>query len=125
MIGWRLRSSVLLLWSLLLLAGCAGAPPGTVPYSEASYDRTFDTALGALADQKMVVGESSRLKGQIVATLDGDTITATIQPQFDGTNRVTFQPQPASPSASQLLKKVVDSYNLRMSKNSLLPGGLL
>jgi hypothetical protein len=111
--------------ALAALSGCVGAPPGTVPDSLASYDRTYDTALGAMADQKMVFSLQDRRNGTIVGELNGDTIKATLQPLHDGTIQVSFRPQGAPHADAGLLKRVVDSYNTRMSQAKLLPGGLL
>jgi len=107
------------------LAGCVGAPLGTVPDSLASYDRTYDAALGAMVDQKLVFSVQDRRNGTIVGERDGDGITATLQPQYDGTIRVSFKQRGASPADAGLLKRVVDSYNTRMSQAKLLPDGLL
>ena len=115
-------SAVLL--ALAGLAGCASAPPGTVPDSHSSYDRTFDTAVGAMADQKMAFSRQDRRNGVIVAELKGDSIIATLQVQYYGTIQVVFTPQGAAHADAGLLKRVVDSYNLRMSQAKLLPSGL-
>jgi hypothetical protein len=93
-----------------------------VPDSLASYNRTFDAALGAMADQKMNFSVQDRRQGNIVGTLNGDTIIATLQPQFDGTIRVFFRSQTESATSAALLKRVVDAYNERMSGARLLPG---
>jgi hypothetical protein len=108
--------------ALVACSGCTTAPLGTVPDSLASYNRTFDAALGAMADQKMDIGVQDRRQGNIVGTLSGDAITATLQPQFDGTIRVTFRAQTESATSAALLKRVVDAYNERMSGARLLPG---
>jgi len=107
------------------LAGCAGAPPGTVPDSHSTYDRTFDAAVGAMADQKMAFSLKDRRNGVIVADLKGDSIIATLQLQYYGTIQVLFKPQGESHADAGLLKRVVDSYNTRMSQLKLLPSGLL
>jgi hypothetical protein len=107
------------------LVACVGTPPGTVPNSLSSYDRTFDTALGAMTDQKLDISQQERRLGTIVGTLGEVSITATLQPLFDGTTRVTFKQQGEAPADPGLLKRVVDSYNERMSHAKILPSGLL
>ena len=106
------------------LTGCVGAPPGTVPDSLNSFDRTFDAAVGAMADQKMAFSQKDRRNGVIVAELKGDSIIATLQLQYYGTIQVVFKSQGESHADAGLLKRVVDSYNTRMSQATMLPGGL-
>jgi hypothetical protein len=118
----RAISTATLALALVALSGCTTAPLGTVPDSLASYNRTFDAALGAMADQKMNFSVQDRRQGNIVGTLNGDTIIATLQPQFDGTIRVFFRSQTESATSAALLKRVVDAYNERMSGARLLPG---
>ena len=109
------------LWAALgLAAGCGTAPPGVVDDSQLSFDRTFNAAFGAMSDQKMVVGEQDRRHGRIVGTLDGDTITATLAAQHDGSIRVRFAQQ--GEKNPELLKRVVEAYNARVSNHSILGG---
>ncbi len=114
-----------LLLALAGLVGCVGAASGTVPDSMSSYDHTFDTALGAMADQKMTFSQQDRRQGMIVGAVGGVTITATLHPMPDGTIRVSFKQQGEAAADPGLLKRVVDSYNERMSRAKLLPSGLL
>jgi hypothetical protein len=120
----RLLLPLLLLLALLLaaLAGCGTPTLRTHVDSYASYDRTFDTALGAMADQKMILSVQDRRMGNIVAELKGDKVEAALQPMLDGTIRVTFT-APGEPHAdAELLKRVVASFNARMAQLSLLGG---
>jgi len=116
------RRSLLLALAVAALGGCAAPAPPSHFDSQASYNRTFDAAAGAMADQKMTFGVIDRRHGQAVATLNGDTITATLQEQLDGTVRVTFSAQGPAPGDPELLKRVIASYNTRMSKLGLLGG---
>ena len=111
----------LTMWAALGLAGgCGTAPLGAVDDSQLGFDRTFNAALGAIADQKMVVGEQDRRQGRIVGTLDGDTITAMLALQHDGSIRVRFTQQ--GENNPELLKRVVDAYNARVANRSILGG---
>jgi hypothetical protein len=107
------------------LGGCIAAPPGTVPDSLSSYDRTFDTALQAMVDQKLTISHQDRRRGTIVGSLGGTTIAATLEPMYEGTTRVVFKQQGETPPDPELLKRVADAYNARMSQARILPGGLL
>ena len=113
--------AALLLW-LALLAGCSAPSQPSHFDSHASYNRTFEVATAAMADQKMIFGVIDRRHGQAVATLKGDTITATLQEQLDGTVRVTFAAPGPAPADPELLKRVIASYNARMAKTGLLGG---
>ena len=111
----------LMLWAALgLAAGCSTAPLGVVDDSQLSFDRTFNAAFGAMSDQKMIVGEQDRRNGRIVGTLDGDTITATLAAQHDGSIRVRFTQQ--GENNPELLKRVVGAYNARVANRSILGG---
>jgi len=119
----RPRRQVLgLLLAAGLLAACGTRPPPAHFDSQLSFDRTFNDALGAMADQKLVVSEQNRRQGRIVGTLDGETVVATLQPMLDGTLRVSFAAQGDSAAAEALKRKVVDSYVARTSNASLLGG---
>jgi hypothetical protein len=120
---WR---SLLLCIALAALAGCSTPPQRTHFDSLASYDRTFDIALGAMADQRMIFSVQDRRHGNIVAARNGDTVTATLQMQFDGTIRVIFDAPDPTPTDPELLKRVITAYNERMAQQArILPGGVL
>jgi hypothetical protein len=121
----RRRAASALCIGLLVLAGlggCASPQPGRVPDSLLSFERTFDMALGAMTDQRMTVSEQDRRNGRIVATSDGSTLVATVEPIRDGTVRVSFQAKGDSPADEALLTRVSSAYNARMANLSLLGG---
>ena len=113
---------LLALPGLVGMVGCAGASPGRVPDSLTSIERTYDIALAAMADQRMIFSVQDRRQGRIVGTVDGSTLVATIQPIVDGTTRVTFEPQSNTAADAALVKRVTDAYNTRMSQLGLLGG---
>jgi hypothetical protein len=116
-----------LAWLMLLgLAGCSSSPfamaPGQVPDSQLSFDRTFDMAVAAMADQRITFSEQDRRQGRIVGSVDGSTLVTTVRPMRDGTTRVSFEPQGHTPADEALLLRVSNAYNERMSKLGLLGG---
>ncbi|HYN62466.1 MAG TPA: hypothetical protein VET87_23425 [Rubrivivax sp.] len=122
----RRSIGVAALWLALAgLGGCVAAPPGTVPDSLGSYDRTFDTALQAMVDQKLTISHQDRRQGTIIGSLGGTTIAATLDVLYEGTIRVVFKQQGETPADPALLQRVADAYNARMSQARILPGGLL
>jgi len=111
---------------LALLAGCSTRPQRTVFDSLASFERTFDIALRAMADQKMIFSAQDRRFGNIVAERNGDTITATLQMQQDGTIRVSFEAPGDKPADPELLNRVAAGFAERMSTQArVLPAGWL
>jgi hypothetical protein len=122
----RAAVSAALVLALAGLAACSSGRPGTAPVtaqdSQLSYDRTFDAALGAMADQKLVFSVQDRRNGRIVGTLDGESITATLEPMPDGTLRVNFVSPGETPAGTALRQRVIGSYNARMSNHSILGG---
>jgi hypothetical protein len=118
------RRSLLLLTLTLAaaLGGCAAPPQPNHFDSQASYVRTFELATAAMADQRMIFDVIDRRHGQVVATLKGDTISATLQDQLDGTVRVTFSAQGPAHGDPELLRRVIASFNARMAKLGMLGG---
>jgi hypothetical protein len=104
------------------VSGCGTQPLPTHFDSHLSFDRTFNDALGAMADQKLIFSEQDRRRGRIVGELDGETIVATLQPMLDGALRVSFTAQGDSAAAAALRRKVTDSYIARTSNASILGG---
>lgn len=108
--------------ALLALSGCVGAPPGKTRDSYASFQRTYEAARGAMSDQQMTFSVQDLRQGKLVGSADGTTISATLDPQLDGTIRVLFVNEDAKPVDPGLIKRVVDAYNTRISAGKLLPG---
>jgi hypothetical protein len=104
------------------IGGCAASAPGRVADSQASFDRTYDMALGAMSDQRMIFSAQDRRQGRIVGSIDGITLSAAIQPIADGTTRVSFEAGGKTEADVAMLKRVADAYNARMSKLGLLGG---
>jgi hypothetical protein len=111
------------LWlGLVLLAGCSTAQRTTFD-SHASYNRTFDVALAAISDQRMVASTVDRRQGQIVAERNGDKVEVNLTLlQHDGAVRINFAALGESHADAELLTRVIASYNARMSNQSILGG---
>src|SRR5690349_10789992 len=103
------------LWAFLLpLAGCPyyAAPPGTVVMTPASYDRSFAAASGAMHDEGVTVTVQDPGSGNVVGTLDGSTVTASVRQQADGSVVVQFNSRDARDPT--LLDRISRSYDRRM-----------
>lgn len=122
-----LRRRLLLGLALAALAGCGTAPQRTQFDSPISFDRTFNTAMGAMADQKMTFSVQDRRQGLLVAELNGDTVQATLRPNFlDSTVRVEFSAVGNQHADDKLLTRVIDAFRQRMAGQAhILPPGTL
>ncbi|HRY87822.1 MAG TPA: hypothetical protein P5163_15580 [Rubrivivax sp.] len=123
-----LRRRAALGWAaaaVLAAAGCAGSGPSSAPdiVSLGSYDRSFDSMVGALTDQKLAVSRQDRRAGTAVGTDGGAEITGTLSVLPDGSYRVSFRQSGEAADRPDLLKKVVASFNERMAKLKVLTLG--
>ncbi len=105
-----------LLGSFVFLAGCPyyAPPPGTVVMVPASFDRSFAAASGAMRDQGLTITTEDSASGTIVGGLAGDTVTAAVHQQADGTVVVQFHSRDARDPA--LLQRVSNSFDRRMGR---------
>lgn len=122
-----IRRRLLLGLALGAMAGCSTGQLATQFESHTSFDRSFNTAVSAMADQKMTFKVQDRRQGLIVAELNGDAVQATVTPQhFEGTIRVNFSAVGDKHSDAKLLERVVDSFKARTAGQAhILPPGTL
>jgi hypothetical protein len=109
------------------LAGCGAQQLATQFESHTTFDRSFNTAMSAMADQKMIFSVQDRRQGVIVAELNGDFVQATVAPQhFEGTIRVSFSAVGNKHADAKLLERVVESFKARTAGQAhILPPGTL
>ncbi|MCY1226353.1 hypothetical protein D3C81_694510 [compost metagenome] len=100
--------------AMLSLASCTyyGYPP--TAGAPASYDRSFYAAADAMRDQGLVIARQDAMAGTVVGSKDGDTVTATVRQQGDGSVRVEFNAAGARDSG--LIERVSRSYDRRMGR---------
>jgi hypothetical protein len=106
------------LFAAAALSGCVAYPyPPTGSYAPSTYDRAYDAALGALADQGLSITSQDRASGNIVGSRGAFAVTATVRPQADGTTQVAFTPRgEASGQDAGVVQRVVNAYNARMGR---------
>lgn len=123
----KFRRRWLLGLALGVLAGCSTGQLATQFESHTSFDRSFNTAISAMADQKMIFKVQDRRQGVIVAELNGDQVQATVTPQhFEGTIRVNFSAVGDKHADAKLLERVVESFKQRtLGQAHILPPGTL
>lgn len=116
----RLRSLCpLLLAAAILLNGCYYYPqpvPVAVPGPTAAQrlDRSWNAAIGALADQGVTITSQDRGAGVIRGTRGEITIVATLQTLADGSIQVKFNTSEPIGTDSDLVHRVSDSYASRI-----------
>jgi hypothetical protein len=105
-----------------LLAGCVYDPyypygyPTVVPGAPASYERSWDAALGAIRDNGMNVVREDRVSGVIEGQKGGLRTTAQVIRQADGGVRVEFNTNGALSEDPSLPDKVSRAYDARMGR---------
>lgn len=98
------------------LAGCVAYPYGVPAPGPSTFDRAFDAASGAMADQGLSFRTQDRASGVIVGVRGGLTLTASVRPQADGTTRVEFKQSGSQAQDANLVDRVVADYNRRMGR---------
>ena len=115
------RSIVALAFSAAL-AGCVvydpyypyGHPAGPSP--TASFDRSWNAAVGALQGEGVVIKQQDRGAGVIEGTLGGLSVTARVLTQADGRVRVEFNTSGGGAASQQLAERISRSYDNRMGR---------
>ena len=103
----------LLLAVALSLAGCTYyVAPGT----PASFDRSWDAALGALHDQGLDVISADRAAGIAVGRRGAVDVRAQVRSQADGSVRVEFHTPGSGAPDRDLMERVSRAYDLRMGR---------
>ena len=104
---------------LPLVAGCVvyetapgvySATPGT------SFDRSWSAAIGAFADQGVMIVEQNRGTGTIRGHVGETQVTASIMQQADGRLRVEFEVSGNLTANAGLKERIAESYNRRMGR---------
>jgi hypothetical protein len=113
------RLSALVLAVAVLLPGCYvypypyGYPTGAVP---ASFDRSWDAALGAAQEAGIDVTSADRATGRILGSKAGAAVTIDLRPQSDGSLVVSFSAPTARDANPTLDQRWTSAYNRRMGR---------
>nr|WP_328809300.1 hypothetical protein [Paraburkholderia kirstenboschensis] len=97
------------------LTGCPYyVPAGNVVMTPASFDRSFNAAVGAMNDEGLAITVQDPGSGTVVGYLNGMTVTAGVRQQPDGSVVVQFNsPEARDPT---LLSRISRSYDRRMGR---------
>jgi len=107
-----------------LLAGCYYGPYPYYPYgyrpttvmSPASFDKSWDAALGAAADAGVLIQRADKEAGRITGTKAGVAVTIDVRPQQDKSLQVIFTAPDATETNPTLGERWSAAYNRRMGR---------
>ena len=101
----------------LSLTGCVvHQPVAVVPGAPASFDRSWNAALGAAQDVGIAVTAADRHGGLIQGRYSGANATIALMPQADGRLRVQFDARGLGPQDQGIEDRFVQAYNRRMGR---------
>ena len=100
----------------LLLAGCVVYEPVPVaqPTTQQRFDRSWDAAAAAMADQGVTITAQDRGAGVIRGMRGGVIVTATLQTLPDGRIQVSFNS--TGEGEGGVAQRVHESYERRMGR---------
>lgn len=103
------------------VAGCTyyAPPPYATPYPVAaptSFDRSWDAAVGAMADNGVAVTTQDRATGTIAGRRGGIDVVTQVRQQADGSVRVEFNSRGNVAEDPKLIERVSASYERRMGR---------
>jgi hypothetical protein len=102
----------LILSLAVLLAGCEYyVVPGP-----ASFDRSWEAAVGALRDQGLDIVSADRASGTAVGRRGMVDVTARVRSQADGSVRVEFNTPGSGAPDRELMERVSRAYDVRMGR---------
>jgi hypothetical protein len=119
--------SLAILCASALLSGCVAiapyypwaptpATPVTTGTTPASFDKSWDAALGAAGDAGILISRADRANGRIAGTKGGASVTIDVQPQADKTLKVTFNAPDSKEASPTLGERWQAAYNKRMGR---------
>ncbi len=116
----------------MLLRNCAAPSGGTfcwpcywraassmmavMPGAPASFERSWNAALGAAQDVGIAVTAADRSSGLIQGRHNAATATIAVIPQADGRLRIQFDARGLGPQDQGLEDRFVHAYNRRMGR---------
>jgi hypothetical protein len=100
------------------VAGCVVYEPVYVPSSSygSSYDRVWNSALGAAEDAGIKITSADRTAGAIRGVTSSSEVTILVISQADGRTRVEFSSKGPKGADASLNERFTDFYNRRMGR---------
>ncbi len=110
-------SLILIVVLTALVAGCVVYEPVPAPSSYgSSYDRVWNSALGAAEDAGVRVTSADRTTGTIRGVTSSSDVTISVISQADGRTRVEFSSKGPKGADAGLNERFTDFYNRRMGR---------
>jgi len=91
-------------------------PVPAVVLSAPSYDRVWDSALGAAQDAGVAIFSANKTTGIIRGARSETQVTITVMTQADGRNRVEFTTRGPDGQDAELNATLTSFYNRRMGR---------
>lgn len=111
----KLRHALLGILFAMSLPGCVVYEPMGVQLSvPASFDRSWNAAIGAAQDVGIAVSVADRNSGRIYGRRNMADVTIGVVPQADGSLRIQFDAKGLGPQDQGLNDRFVQAYNQRM-----------
>jgi len=108
---------VLIVVLAALMGGCVVYEPVSVPSSYgSSYDRVWNSALGAAEDAGVKISSADRTTGIIRGVTSSSDVTISVISQADGKTRVEFSSKGPKGQDPDLNDRFTISYNRRMGR---------
>ncbi len=110
---------IAVLGALAALGGCVYYEPVPVPYGQtvaATFDRSWNAALGALQDQGVQIANADRASGVIEGRRGNLTVKARVLTQADGRIRVEFNTGGNLSEDPGLSDRISRAYDVRMGR---------
>ena len=104
--------------ALLALAGCVVYDP-YYPHTyqaPASFDRSWNAAMGAMNEQGVQINRQDRAAGMIEGKRGPLTVTARVLSQADGKVRVEFNTSGSGSDSRELAERISRSYDAQMGR---------
>ncbi len=100
-----------------LVGGCVVYEPMPVPaYYGSSFDRVWDSALGAAGDAGVKITSADRNTGLIRGVTSSSDVTISVISQADGRTRVEFSSKGPKGQDPDLSERFTSFYNRRMGR---------
>lgn len=101
--------------AMTTLAGCV-VVPAPVVVQPSAYDRSFAAIVGAMGDEQVRILSADQSTGVVTGVKGGINLTATVQPQPDGSARLDFKTRGSIAEDPKLIDRIGAAYNARMGR---------